>query len=272
MMATLVILTLVSTVFADTAVPAPTDALPRLDIIYNLEPAAAEEMHAGMVELMMEGYGAHRQLGDACVDECATFASDIEGCIGDIARNETTGNDPLLCMCAPRVLAEAPKCGACFDDRDRTVNYRKDAQGWIDMCDTVLDKLSKLSTFSSLQARTSPTALATATTRLPSDALINISLWTSTYSDIFSRGGRPTDPGTASATALSTQTPTRDSGSPATPSSKVIIVQSTNVVTVPGTTASGRDPAEQENAAGSGWNNVPVLAFILVPLTLFYSL
>ncbi|GAA5987016.1 hypothetical protein JCM5350_002816 [Sporobolomyces pararoseus] len=252
---TLVLLTLVTTVIAAASDPAPTDVLPQLDIIYNLGPDQIDSYAKGFAELLIAGMEADKQ-DTVCHLDCYWFAEENGRC--PLIKNV---DDQLFCICSSKLMEETTKCAACLDQRDSTSNFTQDANGWIDFCDTTKDKWAKLSTYSSIFTRTQTTALTSPTTRWTTNMWFTpYSGLTSTYSDIFSRGGQPTNfASTSSSNAIPRETATASS----TSSSIGTQATATAVIAV-------KDSGDQGNGAGSTNRVVSSVALLAVSFFALY--
>ncbi|GAA5963507.1 hypothetical protein JCM3765_006261 [Sporobolomyces pararoseus] len=238
---TLALITLVTTVFAAASDPAPTDVLPQLDIIYNLQQDQIDRYVEGFTELLVAGIEADRNQSAVCHQECFYFAEENGRC--PLIKNT---DDQLFCICSSELMADTTKCAACLDQRDSTSNFTRDADGWIDFCDTMKDKWAKLSTYSSIFTRTQTTALTTATTRWTTNMWFSpYSGLSSSYSDIFTRGGQPTNFAGNSASSLSSNAIPRETAASSPTLSSVGSQTTTSAV------AAVKDSGDQGNGAGS---------------------
>jgi hypothetical protein len=183
-------------------------------------------------------------------------------------------------------MAETTKCASCLDKRDGVENFTKDANGqslfrfirlvqvfernilssrnesvgWIDFCDTTKDNLAKLSTYSSIFTKTQTTALTLPTTRFSTGMWFTPYSGSSSYSDIFTRGGQPTNlASSATSNSASIKIPTETS----TTTSRIATGQAT-----PTTAAS--ESEDKGSAASSRMESVGVVSAIFLSFIAVY--
>ncbi|GAA5855739.1 hypothetical protein JCM3766R1_005776, partial [Sporobolomyces carnicolor] len=213
---------------------AHAERVTRRDIIYNLQQPQIDDIFEAMQGLVIEGTIAETHDADVCFHDCFYFSTGnkvrtgpnpsaptkklislldaaIQGCA---TKPNLDNDDRLFCFCSSELIAETKKCASCLDEREGTLNFTNAANGWTDFCDTTMDKWAKLSTYSSIFTKTQTTALTMPTTRFSTGMFFTPYSASSTFPDIFTRGGQPTNP-TASL-PLSTLTSSSKSSSSAT--------------------------------------------------------